>query len=163
MKKILLLIGAIATIMTGISCTTAETSSESLAIDELNMGLSKSSVFEDPTPVAPIYPSVKGGKSDLLSRAYSTIPPQVPHSVEMYLPISLVEEENDCLDCHDRRKLLGKTWVKGKKLPMPDNHYGSFGKEGGMDDVAGARYNCTQCHVAMSDAQPLVGNTFIED
>ncbi|MEJ2308399.1 MAG: nitrate reductase cytochrome c-type subunit [Gammaproteobacteria bacterium] len=128
------------------------------AIDELNMGLSKSSVFDTPTPHAASYPDIKPGKSDRLPKAYETLPPQITHRVEEYLPITL--EDNECMDCHDKRKMLGRTWQKGKKLPMPDNHYGSFEKQGGVEDVAGARYNCMQCHVPMSDARPLVENTF---
>ena len=63
-------------------------------------------------------------------------------------------------DFHDELFRLGRTWQKGKKLPMLDNHYGSFAKQGGVEDVAGARYNCMQCHVPMSDASPLVENRF---
>ena len=122
------------------------------------MSLSKGSVFEIPTPEAVMYPTAKPGKTDRIPKAYSTLPPLVTHRLEEYMPITM--EENECMDCHDRRKLLGKVWKFGKKIPMPDTHYGSFGNEGSSEDVAGARYNCTQCHVAVSDAQPLVENTF---
>lgn len=152
MKTKLFVLGAI--MMASISSTTLFAS----AVDELNMGLSKGSVFDVPTPPVSMYPTIKPGKSERLPRAYSTLPPQINHRVEEYLPITM--EENECLDCHDRRKLIGKTWKLGKKIPMPDNHYGSFQKNGGTEDVAGARYNCTQCHVPMSDAKPLVENTF---
>jgi cytochrome c-type protein NapB len=128
------------------------------AIDDLNMGLSKESVFEVPTPSNANFPDYKPGKSDRLDKAYSTLPPQMLHRVEEYLPITL--EENECLDCHDRRKLLEREWRKGKKLPMPDDHYGTFAKKGGTEDVSGSRYNCMQCHVPTSDAKPLVDNTF---
>jgi cytochrome c-type protein NapB len=131
------------------------------ALDELNMGLSKGSVFETPTPSASHYADIETGKSKRSSVAYSTLPPQVTHTFAEYLPITL--DENECLDCHDRRKYLNRKdwqWKVGRKLPMPDDHYGSFEKQGGSEDVAGARYNCTQCHVQMSDAVPLVENTF---
>lgn len=128
------------------------------AIDDLNMGLSKESVFDVPTPGNANFPDAKPGKSDRLDKAYSTLPPQMQHRVEEYLPITL--EENECLDCHDRRKLLEREWRKGKKLPMPDDHYGTFAKKGGVEDVSGSRYNCMQCHVPTSDAKPLVENVF---
>lgn len=146
----------IASIMAlAVSVTTAFAS----AIDDLNMGLSKTSVFDVPTPSTSAYPTIKPKKSEsLLPRAYESLPPQITHLVDEYLPITM--EENECLDCHDRRKLIGKTWKKGKNLPMPDSHYGRFGNQGGTEDVSGSRYNCGQCHVPMSDAKPLVENTF---
>jgi cytochrome c-type protein NapB len=66
------------------------------AIDELNMGLSKGSLLDVPTPEAPAYPTIKPGKSDRLTPTYSTAPPQIPHRVEEYLPITL--EDNACMD-----------------------------------------------------------------
>jgi len=129
------------------------------AIDDLNMGLSKTSVFDTPTPEQAMYPTTKPGKGgDRISKAYHTLPPVINHAVDEYLPITI--EDNECMDCHDKRKMLGRKWEKGKKLPMPDDHYGSFQKQGGVEDVAGARFNCMQCHVATSDAKPLVENTF---
>jgi len=150
MKLKLLLLGIVIAL---VGCATA-----SNAIDDLNMGLSKTSVFDVPTPGASNYSTIKPGKSDRLEKSYHTAPPQITHTVDEYMPITL--EENECLDCHDRRKLLDKTWVIGKKLPMSDSHYGTFFKAGGVEDVAGARYNCTQCHAQQSDAKPLVSNSF---
>jgi cytochrome c-type protein NapB len=129
-------------------------------IDDLNMGLSKGSVFETPTPEVATYDDKKAGKNERLPISYSTLPPQISHAIADYLPIT--REDNGCLDCHDRRKLLNREWSLGKKLPMPDSHYGSFNKQGGVENVAGARYNCTQCHVPLSNAQPLVENTFAQ-
>lgn len=131
------------------------------AIDQLNMGLSQGGVFDAPTPTVSKFNNIEPGELDRMPKAYSTLPPQVGHTLTEYLPITL--EDNECLDCHDRRKYLnrkGWSWKVGRKLPMPDDHYGTFNKQGGAEDVAGARYNCTQCHVAQTNAQPLVENTF---
>lgn len=128
------------------------------AMNELNLGLEHNNVLNTPTPQAPTYPSVRPGKSDRLPKSYATAPPQIPHGIADYLPITA--DDNSCLDCHDRRRLLGKQWKKGKKVPMPDDHYGSFAKKGGSDEVAGSRYTCTQCHTPLSDATPLVKSTF---
>jgi len=128
------------------------------ALDELNLGLEHNNVLNVPTPQVPHYSTAKPGKSDRLPTAYSTAPPQIPHRIQDDLPITA--EENSCMDCHDRRKLIGKTWKKGKKIPMPDNHYGDFNTAGGSDTVAGARYNCTLCHVPESDAKVVVKNSF---
>jgi len=127
------------------------------------MGLSKESVFDTPTPTVSNFSDIETGESERTPNAYSTLPPQVAHTLAEYMPITL--EENECLDCHDQRKYLdraGWEWKVGRKIPMPDNHYGSFNKQGGVENVAGARYNCTQCHVQLSDAKPLVGNYFAQ-
>jgi nitrate reductase cytochrome c-type subunit len=43
------------------------------------------------------------------------------------------------------------------KSPMSKTHYAGNDPEG---DVAGARFTCTQCHVPLSNASPLVDSTF---
>jgi cytochrome c-type protein NapB len=128
------------------------------AIDELNMGLSKTSVFDTPTPAAYGYSDTKPGKNEWLPRAWEGAPPQIPHGIEMYLPI--VAADNQCMDCHDTPKYIGKPknmdrTVKNKS-PMSRTHYNSDK----LDTIAGARFNCTQCHVPQSNATPLVESTF---
>lgn len=156
----LLLLSGITAIIFGCSQMQMSNNNESEVLDDINMGLSKESVFDVPTPVVSNYSKLKAGKNERLPIAYSTLPPQIGHAIDEYLPITI--EDNECIDCHDRRKLLKYKWRVGKKLPMPDSHYGSFNKQGGAEDVAGARYNCTQCHVVLSDAPPLVENTFFK-
>ena len=46
------------------------------AIDELNMGLSKTSVFDTPTPAAYNYSNAKPGWNDPLPRAWENAPPR---------------------------------------------------------------------------------------
>jgi len=130
-------------------------------IDELNMGLSKTSVFDTPSPEAFSYPKTRAGKSAILPRAYDGIPPQIPHKVDSYLPIS--PEDNQCLECHDKPELIGKQDTK--KSPMSKAHYiDPRGNSQEMaDEVVGARFNCTQCHVPQSGAPALVENTFQGD
>jgi cytochrome c-type protein NapB len=128
------------------------------AIDELNMGLSKSSVFDTPTPAPAAYSDAKPGKNEWLPRAWDGIPPQVPHRTEMYLPV--VADDNQCLDCHDVPKFIDTPKntdrsVKNKS-PMSRDHYA----DETLETVAGARFNCTQCHVPQSNATPLVESTF---
>ncbi|MEN8764103.1 MAG: nitrate reductase cytochrome c-type subunit [Thiogranum sp.] len=128
------------------------------AIDELNMGLSKTSVFDTPTPAPAAYSDAKPGKNEWLPRAWDGIPPQIPHQTEMYLPV--VAADNQCLDCHDVPKYIDKPKnmdrnVKSKS-PMSRDHYA----DEALETVAGARFNCTQCHVPLSNATPLVESTF---
>ncbi|MEE9327405.1 MAG: nitrate reductase cytochrome c-type subunit [Cocleimonas sp.] len=149
MKKLLLL--AFSTVLSSILFADG--------VDQLNMGIGEDNVFSDATPSAFAYPDNKAGKSELLPIAYSTIPPQIPHTIEKYLPITV--EENACTDCHDKQGKIGKTERKtGKKIPMPMNHYGGFNGKGDAEEVSGSRYTCTQCHVPLSGAKPLVENTF---
>jgi cytochrome c-type protein NapB len=128
------------------------------AIDQLNIGIGEDNVFSDATPSAFSYTDTKAGKSELLPLAYSTVPPLIPHTIEKYLPITA--EENGCTDCHDKKDKIGKTEHRsGKKIPMPASHYGGFYGKGDKEEISGARYTCTQCHVAQSNAKPLVENT----
>jgi cytochrome c-type protein NapB len=128
-------------------------------IDQLNIGLGQDDVFSNATPSAFSYPEIKAGESKFLPVAYSTLPPQIPHTIKEYIPITA--EDNGCLDCHDKLAKIGKTEHKsGKKIPMPKSHYGGFKGKGDKEEISGARYTCTQCHVPQSDAKPLIGNTY---
>jgi cytochrome c-type protein NapB len=94
----------------------------------------------------------------MIPLAYSTVPPLISHTVKEYLPITA--EKNDCTECHDRQDKIGKTEHRtGKKIPMPENHYGGFHGKGDKEEVSGSRYTCTLCHVPQSGAKPLVENT----
>ena len=129
--------------------------SNSVALDELNMG---PSVFDTPTPAVYTYSDAKPGYNDRLEKSWEELPPSVPHRVEEFLPV--VMEDNQCLDCHDVPKYIGKPLntdrtVKSKS-PMSKEHYASSK----LDKVSGARFNCTQCHVPLSDAPALVENSY---
>lgn len=125
------------------------------AIDELNAA---SNVFDTPTPEPFEYSRTKPKKSELLPRAYADVPPQIPHRVDEYLPITA--EDNQCLDCHEQPDLIGK--AKKGKSPMPRDHYIDLRSSSDemSEEIVGARFNCTQCHVPQSGAPPLVENTF---
>ena len=121
-------------------------------IDAMNMGLSKTSVFDTPTPHQFAYSDVKAGDSKVLPRAWDGAPPQISHRVDKYLPIT--SDDNQCLECHDKPELIGNK--ETSKKPMPASHYAT--KD--LDEVSGARYNCTQCHVPQANAKLLVESTF---
>jgi cytochrome c-type protein NapB len=122
------------------------------ATDEINMGLSKTSVFDTPMPEPFAYPETKPGNNATLPRAWEGSPPLIPHRIETYLPI--ITDDNQCLDCHDKPQDIGKTMPA--KPPMSRDHYATAE----LKEVAGTRFNCTQCHVPQADAPPLVGSTF---
>ena len=145
----------VSTLLTSIGIVGCQTGGP---VDETSVGIGADGVFNDPSPSTFVYPTTKAGESDLIAKSYHTAPPMVPHTVLQYYPITM--ENNECLECHDKPKLIDKKYVKGKKLAMSQDHYGGFGGTGDKDEVSGARYTCSQCHAPTSDAQPLVENTF---
>ncbi|MCH5336153.1 MAG: nitrate reductase cytochrome c-type subunit [Campylobacter sp.] len=103
------------------------------------------------------YNGTQPGESTLVERSYENAPPIIPHSIEGMLPITT--DNNSCLSCHDKSiaKDVGAT-------PIPATHYYDYrhNKKTG-NSISDARFNCNQCHVALSDAKPLVENNFKAD
>ncbi len=130
------------------------------AIKSEEMGLSKTSVFDVPTPKVYNYGDTAPGKSKLLPRAYSGAPPQIPHAVGDFLPIT--RDSNMCTACHSQPALWGTIRKTGTATPIPPSHYTD--KRNAPDKVTdhliNARYNCNQCHVPQTNAPALVENTF---
>jgi cytochrome c-type protein NapB len=100
------------------------------------------------------YSEADPGDAGRLDRAFEGAPPQILHSVDGMLPITL--GSNDCLDCHHPESAASE-----EDAPLPESHFqtpvmakGQPGepmawrvqgyKKG--DDVAGARFNCVMCH-----------------
>jgi nitrate reductase (cytochrome), electron transfer subunit len=86
-----------------------------------------------------------------MPRDYVQQPPLVPHKVEGY-EISL--NFNKCMDCHSwtRHRAAGATKISLTHFRDRDANE--------LSSVAPRRYFCLQCHVPVTDAQPLVENTF---
>ncbi|AWK89801.1 ferredoxin (plasmid) [Azospirillum thermophilum] len=84
-------------------------------------------------------------------RNYRQQPPLIPHRIEKY-EVDL--KVNQCLRCHD--------WSNAKKMGAPQVSETHFIDRSGkrLDQVAGTRWFCTQCHVPQTDAKPLVDNLF---
>lgn len=123
-------------------------------------GLSKTSVFDVPEPKVYQYNTAQPGQSKVLPRAYPDAPPQIPHDISNFLPITT--QSNMCIACHDQPKAIGKKREKGMPTPMPSSHYTDLRNAPGKitDHMIKARYNCNQCHVPQTDAPALVENTF---
>lgn len=85
-------------------------------------------------------------------RAYRHQPPLIPHAVDQY---QIDTNANQCLGCHD--------WSNAGERDAPTlsmTHY--LDREGRqLDEIAGTRWFCNQCHVPQADAEPLVDNTFV--
>jgi len=144
----------------GIALMAAVSSFAAEPIKTNAMGLSKTSVFDTPTPG--VYHEKAGmpGSNKVLPRAYSGAPPQISHSIGDFLPITA--QSNMCIACHNQPSQWGQKLQKGMATPIPPSHYtdqrNPQGKVG--ESPVGARYNCNQCHVSQTDAPALVGNTF---
>ncbi len=118
------------------------------------IGLSKTSVFDDPAPPEFAYSDLKPKQSGVLPRFWEDAPPQIPHQIDKLLPIRA--KLNKCLDCHDVPEDIGKK-VKGEPTPMPASHYI---KDDGELVMAKGRYFCSLCHVPQAGVEALVGNTY---
>ena len=116
------------------------------AIPESAIGLRSADVLE-PTETVPAHPvDAAPGASRPRPPAHPEAPPVIPHSVEGLLPLTL--EENSCLACHE------PAGDGGADAPaVPASHL-----EGGRLDPR--RQPCVACHVAQTDAPPLVENRF---
>ena len=91
------------------------------------------------------------GREGRMQRNYRQQPPLIPHSIDQY-QIDL--RTNQCLSCHD--------WSKAGERNAPTlsmTHY--LDREGReLDQIAGTRYFCNQCHVPQADTPALVENDF---
>lgn len=127
---------------------------QSKAIEDVNMGLSKTSVFDTPTPKPFSYEN----SSEALPVAFTGAPPQIPHTIDNYLPVTT--ENNQCLGCHDQPAMRGGK-AKGMPTPMPQSHYTDLRRSPDKvsKQVIGSRFVCTQCHAPQADVSPLVENT----
>ena len=78
-------------------------------------------------------------------------PPLIPHSTVNY---QVTKNFNKCMDCH--------AWQKSKASGATKVSVTHFRNREGqeLDNISPRRYFCTQCHVAQTDAKPLVENTF---
>ena len=123
-------------------------------------GLSKTSVFDTPTPQVYQYKGKQAGQNKVLPRAYLNAPPQIPHDISDFLPITT--ESNMCDACHNRPDLWGKKLAQGEPTPISKSHFTDLRNAPGKvtDHLIKARFNCNQCHVPQANAQPLVENTF---
>ncbi len=125
-------------------------------IPDRSLGLSRTSVFDVPSPPAYRDEASDPGEKALPKRINREYPPVIPHSVADSLPIT--RSSNLCLDCH----AVPGPKKKGEATPIPASHYLDLRRapEIKAAQVAGTRYVCISCHVPRTDAQPLVGSRY---
>jgi nitrate reductase (cytochrome), electron transfer subunit len=149
MKQSAAIIGVIAIFTT--ACANSQTTGP---VSDNDLGLSKTSVFDDPSPSVFEYPKTEPSAATALPRAWNSAPPQVPHKIDIFVPITT--NKNMCVTCHDKPGMMGKK-VKGIATAMPESHYNKVEERWVR---ANARFNCTQCHVPQAGVSDLVNNTF---
>ncbi|MEN8130122.1 MAG: nitrate reductase cytochrome c-type subunit [Pseudomonadota bacterium] len=152
--KTIYLLGISTLALVAISCVSAGGG----AIEDSSLGLDKTSVFETPSPEPFNYSTSPPGSGEALPLAYAGAPPQIPHSIDAFLPVTA--ESNQCMACHDKPDLIGQQ-TKGVPTPMPRSHYTDLRRapEKVTKKMIGSRFVCTQCHTPQADVAPLVENT----
>ena len=147
-------------LLAGVTLIVADPALADKTIQTNSMGLSKGSVFDIPTPEVYHYGNAQPGQSKVLPRAYSGAPPQIPHDISEFLPITA--QNNMCIACHAQPEQWGKKREKGMPTPIPPSHYTDLRNAPGKvtENLINARFNCNQCHVPQTDAPVLVQNTF---
>lgn len=133
-------------------------SSQETAIPDDRIGLVDADIRDTPTPQAFEENTTEPGEMPARAPVYPGSPPVVPHGIADFLPIT--REQNLCMDCH---KVTEK--VDGEPTPIPPSHYVDLRNAPDItqDEVVGARFKCTACHVPQTDAPPLVGNRFAKE
>ncbi len=154
-----------------VGCSTA-----TKTVSEESLGLRTADLYSEKT-VTP--DETKYGKSQAMSgykieRAFQDAPPMIPHDVEGMLPITIAS--NQCTTCHEPAvaESMGAT-------PIPKSHFMDFRPKHNydgktftksidnmknetsvkkIDQLAGARFNCTQCHAPQSTGKLAVENDF---
>ena len=125
------------------------------AIRDDEMGLSKTSVYDNPAPDLIEWPDAgPGSVGKRAVRSYYTAPPMIPHSIEGLVPIT--QDSNMCKDCHVQPDMIGKKPEPGMPVPVSASHYADV-KAG---EFYMGRWFCTQCHRDQAKVDVLVESTF---
>ena len=107
----------------------------------------------DVAPVTQTYAGKMPGQQALIPRSFKEEPPLIPHSIDGFDEITATG--NACLDCH-----ISDTF-NGKKMPrVGQSHLRKPASVGAAPELNMQRWQCNSCHVAQTDARPLVGNDF---
>lgn len=178
LSKLTISIAALAAVFT-VGCATA-----AKTVSEESLGLRKTDLYSESNTTGDKtqYSIAPAGTSKKIDRAFENAPPMIPHDVDGMLPITI--NNNQCTSCHDPMVAasMGAT-------PLPKSHFtdfrpgtslakdGRITKEGkavdntsdfktvgkGLPTLAGARFNCSQCHAPQSEGNNVPQNVFKAD
>lgn len=148
--SLLLLIGVLAA-----GCRTAPVASMDAVGDatwvkgrsyrDSEIGLSKTGLFDAPSPDVVLHNKATPDDGKKPPRAYKGAPPVISHDIRDIDPIS--RKQHDCTVCHEGILLPKSHLVDLRNAPDQQ------GKK-----LYGARYNCLACHVPMTMNNTLVEN-----
>ena len=124
-------------------------------VPDRDLGLRKTTLADDQAPPIVVFAGDTPGSNQRVPRTYVGAPPVIPHSLDGLVPIT--REDNLCVLCHNSGSI-----DKTNPPQVPTSHRIDWRGAPGVvrDSVAGARWNCTACHVAQSTSPALVPNTF---
>jgi cytochrome c-type protein NapB len=167
--KLALTITIAATVFT-VGCTASK------MVSEESLGLRKTTIYNEKNTTADkvMYGKEAAGASKKIERAFQDAPPMIPHDTEGFLPITI--DNNSCTGCHDPAvaSSMGAT-------PIPKSHFMDFRPKHNYDgkiftksidnmknevsikpisQLAGARFNCSQCHAPQTTGKLAVENDF---
>lgn len=162
-------------IITSTVLFTVSTFAVTNTVKEESLGLRNTSIYsEDKVTVDKTqYGSDAPGTSKKIERAFENAPPMIPHDVEGMLPITI--DNNQCIMCHEPAVAQSMGAV-----PYPKSHLTNFRPETKLDKdgkiitntsdikvvekpletLAGARFNCSQCHAPQSMTTEAPKNNF---
>lgn len=166
MKKLALVGAVLLAVSAGLPACTSVSQEQKVAeaksavadvgIPDMELGLSKSSVYDTPTPDVFSYMGGDPGTNAAAETSYHTAPPMITHGIVDMVPIQ--QDFNLCKDCHVNPDLIGQPIDKGVPTPAPRSHYVE-----NSNDLYMGRWNCIQCHRPQADVAPLVASTFKKD
>jgi cytochrome c-type protein NapB len=168
LTKVALSIIAASTLFVG--CNEASPKKEEVAkptISEESLGLRKVDLYSEDTvtPDETKYGKGYAGSGHTINRAFQDAPPMIPHDTEGMLPITI--NNNQCTSCHmpEVASSMGATAIpvshftnfrpkhnyNGKKFTKSIDNMKNEIAIDEMKTLAGARFNCSQCHAPQSD------------
>ena len=148
---------------------------------EESLGLRKTDLYTEQSTTGDktMYSKTPAGTSQYINRAFENAPPMIPHDVEGMLPITI--NNNACMGCHEPAvaSSMNATAIPATHFTnyRPDTALASNGKivkdghevdntsdklvsSKKLNQVAGARFNCSQCHAPQSQGELVVENNF---
>ena len=169
-SKLTISLAAIAAVFT-VGCATA-----AKTVSEESLGLRKTDLYSESNTTGDKtqYSKTAAGASKKIARAFQDAPPMIPHDTEGMLPITI--DNNQCTMCHEPTvaSSMGAT-------PIPKSHFIDFRPKHNYDgktftkavdnmknevsvkpisQLAGARFNCSQCHAPQSTGKLVVESDF---
>jgi cytochrome c-type protein NapB len=139
---------------TDTAATAAPSAAAAAPVPDSEIGLAPGTAFEQPEQAPIAFNQVDPGESELRPRPNAEFPPPIPHSIADLETITL--SENSCLECHDPEMApdMGAPAV-------PASHQVDLRRTPDVtgEEVVGARWVCTSCHLTQTDTEPLVANT----